>query len=213
VKFGTIIADPPWGYSSTSGNSSLKGYADKKYTLLTHEDLMDLRVKKIAAEDSVLLLWTVAPFISDALELMERWGFDYKTMVTWGKVKKGGTVNAGGVGFWFRGAAEYVMIGKRGKWKVPQTGEPGLLLSENLLLSPKKKQHSEKPNWMHEHAEKYFSGGFLQTKGEPKPLPDLTPRLELFGRRQREGWEVVGNEGDLKILEDVEDSIERLIKA
>ena len=74
-----------------------------------------------------------------------------------------------GVGFWVRGCSEPILIAKRGKAKPPTDGFIGLL-SPNMF-------HSRKPDSIYEYAES---------------LPG--PRLEMFARRKREGWDVFGNE-------------------
>lgn len=191
MQFGTIIADPPWAYGSAQNNDRRqRGYVTYRdgtaqYPTLDTGQLCNLPVDKIAAPDAVLLLWTTGPFIPDALDVIDFWGFTYKTVTTWGKVTKAGQVNRGGVGYWFRGASEYVLVGSRGKSY--RTGEPGLYLSEKL-------PHSSKPDWMHEVAERHFPG----------------PYLELFGRRERPGWRVLGDEAPGDGM-DIRDSIAKLV--
>jgi N6-adenosine-specific RNA methylase IME4 len=175
MKFGTIIADPPWDYqAATRHDKKTRGYVayrdgEELYPTLKTKDLCKLPIADLAADNAVLLLWTTGPFVPDALEVVRAWGFTFKTMVYWGKLAKGGAVHRGGVGYWFRGACEPVIVASRGK--SVRTGEPGLYLSE-------KTRHSAKPNWLHEVSERHFSG----------------PYLELFGRRERENWTVLGNE-------------------
>jgi N6-adenosine-specific RNA methylase IME4 len=176
VKYGTIIADPPWLYSSASRNDRKnRGYVTYRsgvggeYDTLTTSDLCALPVGELASHGSVLLLWTTGPFIPHALEVVKAWGFEFKTLVYWGKVKADRSVHGGGVGYWFRGACEPVVVASRGKSY--RTMEPGLYLSG-------KTSHSCKPGWLHEVAERHFPG----------------PRLELFGRGLRPGWTVLGDE-------------------
>jgi len=192
VKFGTIICDPPWAYGSASRHTQkVRGYTSYRhgegtvYQPLSTEDLCRLPVGDLAAPDSVLLLWTTGPFIPEALEVIAAWGFTYRTAVYWGKLKADGTVHRGGVGYWFRGAAEPVLVASRGKSY--RTGEPGLLLTPKLA-------HSEKPDWLHEVAERNFPG----------------PYLELFGRRGRGDWTVIGDEAPGCRGKDIRTSVKEL---
>ncbi len=109
---------------------------------------------------------------------MDAWGFQYKTGFPWIKILDEPRMSLFGdmiikpqygVGFWVRGASEYVAIGTRGKVSPPNSGFVGLL-SENF-------QHSRKPENIYEIAES---------------LPG--PYLELFARRRRDGWDAFGNE-------------------
>lgn len=180
-QFGTIIADPPWAYGSTARNDRKnRGYVNYRdgsgqYPVLDTKALCELPVGDFAAPGCVLLLWTTGPFLPDALEVIKAWGFTFKTAAYWGKTAKHGGVHAGGVGYWFRGACEPVLVASRGKSF--RTNEPGLFLTEDLMLG-EKLAHSAKPDWMHEVSERHFDG----------------PYLELFGRRERKGWTVLGNE-------------------
>lgn len=179
MKFGTILIDPPWSYNrttktsgKTAGSHKLSGYADTEYDFLAMEDLMGLPVKELAADDSVLLLCATWPFLPDALALVEHWGYEFVTGLTW--VKTGQKISdvAYGVGYWFRGATELVLVGKRGA--AYRTNLVGLVQDD--LVSPRL-EHSRKPNSIYEVGEKF---------------PE--PRLEVFARQQWPGWYSLGNE-------------------
>lgn len=197
MKFGTIIADPPWDYSMASKSASQRGYVRyrdelrDKYPVLRIADLEQLPVGHLAARNSVLMLWCTKGHLADGLNLIDTWGFTYKTFGIWGKTTSVGLVHNGGVGFWFRGADEIVLIGSKGR---PINFGAGYRTKEpSLYLSPKL-GHSAKPDWMHRYAEKHCPG----------------PYLELFATQKREGWEVLGNQapGDGG---DIRDSIKRLL--
>lgn len=169
MKFGTIIADPPWSYNRTSSNSKLSGYADKQYGLLSTDDLCLLPVGELAHDSSVLLMWATFPFVPDALKIIEAWGFSYVTAIPWLKVDSKHEPSYG-VGYWFRGCAELILVGKRKKsYRSNYVG----LVSESF-------RHSRKPETIHALAEAEYPG----------------PRLELFARRAQPGWYGVGNELD-----------------
>ena len=55
------------------------------YATMSHEDLLALPVPSWVDDNSHLYLWVTNSFIRPAHDLMEHWGFDYKTMLTWNK--------------------------------------------------------------------------------------------------------------------------------
>lgn len=203
MRYGTIIADPPWGYERTSRHEKLSGYSDSQYEPLSTDVLCELPVRQLAADNAVLLLWTTFPMLADALRVVTAWGFTYTTALAWVKAKPdppmlmqstemGGPVGYG-VGYWFRGAVEPCLVGRRGRsYRSPYVG----VMGEGL-------RHSRKPDSLHELAEGKRAQGTDFT-GYP------TPRLELFARRARPGWTTLGNEceGDGR---DIRESLAELI--
>lgn len=192
MKYGTIIVDPPWPYQKTSRHGKLTGYSDVEYDPLTIDELAALPVGKAATDESVLLLWTTWPFVHAACHLIEAWGFEYTTGLPWVKVVSVDTSKEDafsfkpeyGVGYWFRGATEVLLVGSRNK--AYRTNYIGLI-SKNA-------KHSRKPDSLYELAEATLPG----------------PYLELFARRTREGWTQLGIEleGDWK---DIRESLSALI--
>lgn len=183
IKYGVIVADPPWAYK-VGKSTGKSGVADKQYDTMGDADICALQVdgvpvSDLAADDSVLLMWATWPKLVEALDVVKAWGFDYVTGLPWIKIT--GTPQTDlwgdltirpsyGVGFWFRGATEPILVGRRGNAKAPrEEGMVGLLCD--------RMQHSRKPENIHHIAE---------------TMPG--PYLELFGRRQRDGWRVWGNE-------------------
>lgn len=174
TKYKVILADPPWSYS----NSGTRGAALNEYKTMSIDDICALPVSAVADENCVLLLWATNPLIPEALRVCKAWGFEYVTKFPWIKLQSPPQINffgewqykpQYGVGFWVRGCSEDVFICKRGKVTPPELGWVGIL-SENFF-------HSRKPDNIYEFAES---------------LP--APRLEMFARRRREGWDVFGNE-------------------
>jgi N6-adenosine-specific RNA methylase IME4 len=191
MKFGTIVADPPWNYNSArSDTRKNRGYVNyresgSQYPVLDTDSLCALPVGELATNEAVLLLWTTFPFIPDALKVIKAWGFEYVTGLPWVKIQSiDPPVPVYGVGYWFRGAAELVLVGKRKKsYRSNYIG----FMSESF-------EHSRKPDDIHAVAEEIYPG----------------PYLELFARRVYDGWTVVGDEapGDGG---DVRDSLVELL--
>jgi N6-adenosine-specific RNA methylase IME4 len=109
-----------------------------------------------------LYLWTTNNFIHRALHLMETWGFAFKTVLTWVKPEIG-------LGSYFRNDTEHCLFGVHGKMttRVKNIG---------THFSAPTGEHSEKHARIYEIAE----------------AASYQPRLEVFSRRKREGWETWG---------------------
>ena len=89
MKFRVIVADPPWGdFSDKLTMSDVKRGAESVYDTLSTEELKNLPIEKIAADDAVLALWVPSALIPEGLEVMKAWGFDFKQTHIWVKVKK-----------------------------------------------------------------------------------------------------------------------------
>ena len=83
MLYKTIYADPPW---MERGGGKIKRGADKHYPLMSTKDIIALPVREIAdPEGCHLYLWTTNNFLPDALKVVEAWGFQYVTMITWMK--------------------------------------------------------------------------------------------------------------------------------
>ncbi len=169
-KYGVIYADPPWTFEFFSEAGANYAGPENHYPLQSTEDIMALPVADIAADDCALFLWATAPMIRQALDVMEAWGFEYKSQVVWVKHKAA-------TGFWFRGRHELLLLGTKGKVPAPAPGDAW----ESVLEAPTAK-HSEKPKIIYDMIERYF--------------PTL-PKIELNARGQaREGWETWGNQAE-----------------
>lgn len=167
-KFKTLIIDPPWPYDRTSGHGKLSGYSDRHYAPLSIADLAALPIGSVMhADEAYVLMWATGPFLPDAVGLFAAWGFKYITAAVW--VKTTGL----GVGYWFRGDHEHILIGKRPKAKSFRTGRRSVFRTEWP-----RGRHSAKPPFLHEVVEKNLPGGYL----------------EIFARQSRAGWTTLGNE-------------------
>jgi N6-adenosine-specific RNA methylase IME4 len=182
--FDVIVADPPWLYQKAPGSkgavNSARGTADNHYGTLTNDDIRDLPVAGIAADTAHLFLWVTNPgmfgnrFSSITPEdIATAWGFTYRTMLTWVKTRKDGGVMEGGMGWYFRGCTEHVLYATRGKAKIAS----GLRVP-NVLLAPRGR-HSEKPPEFFDMVDRVIPEG---------------PRLEMFARTIRPGWDSWGDE-------------------
>ena len=164
----TILADCPWSFGD---NLPGKGRgAQKHYDVMTNQDIINMPVKEITAEQCHLYLWTTNTHLDVAFDVMKEWGFDYKTMITWVKVSKAGKIRIG-MGRYYRNCTEHVLFGVKGKMFTQNTNLPNVFMAERTL-------HSAKPENLYEMIR------------ECSP----SPRLELFARNKAEGFERWGLE-------------------
>lgn len=103
-RYRTLVVDPPWDYEWLS----LAGRAAPGYATMSHQELLALPVANWAEDNCHLYLWTTNNFMTRAVELMARWGFAHKTVLTWVKPRWG-------LGSYFRNSTEHVLFGVRGE--------------------------------------------------------------------------------------------------
>lgn len=169
-KYGLILADPEWRFEPYSRETGMDRAPDNHYSTSPTEEIANRDVRSIAADDSILLLWAIAPMLPDALSVMIAWGFEYKSHLIWDKV-------VGGTGYWFIGRHELLLIGTRGHVVAPAMGTqlPSIVASA-------KGRHSAKPDLILEWIDRTF--------------PSL-PKIELNRRGPaRPGWDAWGNESE-----------------
>jgi len=163
-RFPIILADPPYRYER---QWAVSRNIENHYPTMSTEDICALPVADLATADAMLFLWTPPPLLTDAIAIMEAWGFGYVTNAVWVKDKIG-------MGVYLRQQHELLLICKRGNCIVPDPS----LLSPSVIQAPRR-AHSEKPDEAYELIERMY--------------PDL-PKIELFARNAREGWAVWGNQ-------------------
>jgi N6-adenosine-specific RNA methylase IME4 len=178
TRFRTIVADPPWPYAQ-DGMQSLKrdGSPDRgvssrdRYGAITLTELCALRPP--ADDRAHLYLWTTNAFMAEAHGVARAWGFTPKTVCTWVKVHQDDHSRVSmKTGYYFRGATEHWIFAVRGSLPL-RTSEalPTAYLWPRL-------PHSVKPDAFYD----------LVEQASPPP------RLEMFARRARFGWDYWGDE-------------------
>src|SRR5579863_2451708 len=121
-RFGTIYADPPWRFSNRTGKMAPEHRRLSRYGTMTQKEIMELPVAQLTLPESHLYLWVPNALIREGLEVMERWGFTYKTNLVWYKIRKDGGPDGRGVGFYFRNVTELILFGTRGALRTQQPG-------------------------------------------------------------------------------------------
>ena len=175
-KFSTILADPPWQFQNRTGKMAPEHKRLSRYPTLKLQEIKDLPVEAIAEDRAHLYLWVPNALLAEGMQVMENWGFKYKTNLIWYKIRKDGGPDRRGVGFYFRNVTEMILFGVRGK--NIRTLQPGR--SQENIISSRKREHSRKPDEQYDLIESCSWGPFL----------------ELFGRGTREGWTTWGNQAE-----------------
>jgi N6-adenosine-specific RNA methylase IME4 len=170
--FACVLADPPWAFAQWSGKTATphRGPHDH-YATTTTSDLAKIPLAGVTAEDCALFMWVVDSHFAEALALGSAWGFTFKTCaLVWVKSKLGGWPKVG-MGYWTRKQTEQCWLFTKGS---PKRVGKGV---EQIIWCPRG-AHSAKPDLQYGAIERLVDG----------------PRLELFARSRRPGWEAWGDQ-------------------
>jgi N6-adenosine-specific RNA methylase IME4 len=130
------------------------------------EEIKDLKVPAVG--DAVLFLWAVSSKLPEALQVMEAWGFEYRTSLAWVK-------DWIGLGTWVRHRHELLLVGRKGNQPPPEPEDR----PDSVFEAPRGR-HSAKPACAYELIERAYP---------------YASKLELFARGvPRAGWSAWGNE-------------------
>jgi len=140
------------------------------------EKIAALPVREVVARDAFLFLWTTSAHLLDGSspKVACAWDFEPKTTMVWvkGRPAPGAwPMLHFGMGHYVRGAHELVLVCRRGGARVRRRDVP------SVLFAPRSR-HSAKPEELQDIVEQLCPG----------------PRLELFARRLRPGWEAWGDQ-------------------
>ena len=114
-RFSTVLADPPWQFQNRTGKMAPEHKRLSRYPTLTLQEIKDLPVEAIVHDTAHLYLWVPNALLAYGMQVMDSWGFTYKTNLIWYKVRKDGGPDRRGVGFYFRNVTEMILFGVRGK--------------------------------------------------------------------------------------------------
>lgn len=95
--YGTILADPPWQFTNRTGKMAPEHKRLSRYPTLTLADIKEIPVPTVTAAQSHLYLWVPNALLREGLDVMEAWGFEYKTNLVWHKIRKDGGPDGRGV--------------------------------------------------------------------------------------------------------------------
>jgi len=175
-KYDIIYADPPWSYRDRRKG---QGGAKDHYATMEINDICNLPIRKITAENAALFLWVTFPNLPEGLRVMTSWGFKYKTLgFSWIKTYEKSKTPVFGIGYYTKSNCEVCLLGIKGKMK------PISNKISSVIISPRR-EHSRKPDEVRDKIIELFG--------------DL-PRIELFAREKTPGWDVWGNEVESDII-------------
>lgn len=165
-KYDVIYADPPWKYN----DKLIEGYgaAEHHYPPMSIEELCDLPIDSIANKNAVLFMWVTSPFIDECWDVIQAWGFEYKAMFVWDKIKHN-------YGHYNSVRHELLLICTKGSY-LPQSKE----LHDSVVSIERSNEHSQKPEQFRQLIEEMYPEG---------------RKIELFARGSLpDGWTAWGNE-------------------
>ena len=163
--FQTIVIDPPWDWSD-EGDVNQFGRTKPEYATMPIEEIEKLPIDKISDENCHLYLWVTNRSLPKAFRLIKNWGFRYITCLTWVKPSIG-------VGNYFRGSTEQVLFAVKGC-------QPLKRKDVGTHFSAKRGEvHSAKPDEFYSLVESC----------------SYAPYIDVFGRKERDGWSVWGENG------------------
>ena len=163
--FDVIVIDPPWPYAGRYTPDHWYGVVANPYPEMSVDEIKAIKLP--AMDDCMLWLWTTNTFIHDAFHVLEKWGFERKSILTW--VKSGL-----GIGYWLRNKTEHSILAIKGRpFHDPHT-------NESTVIHAPRREHSRKPNEFYEMVARMCLGR----------------KLDYFSTESRPGWFQCGNEID-----------------
>jgi len=163
-RFPLLLADPPWRYEHVETESRA---IENQYPTMSLDEIRALPVTDVTTEDCVLFLWATSPKLAESMSVIEAWGFTYRTCAVWVKDKIG-------MGYYFRQRHELLLVATKGAPPVPAPAD-----RLDSVLDGARLEHSAKPVSAYEAIERMY----------PR-----FPKLEMFCRSPRAGWEAWGNQ-------------------
>lgn len=163
-KYRIIYADPPWNYGDKRDGRTTG--AEDHYPTMTIKDLCNLPVKDLAEDNAVLFLWVTSPLLEECFEVINSWGFKYKTSFIWDKVKHN-------MGHYNSVRHELLLVCTRGSCR------PDNIKLYDSVQVEERTEHSKKPVLFRDIIDELYPYG---------------NRIELFARNRVAGWEAWGNE-------------------
>jgi N6-adenosine-specific RNA methylase IME4 len=198
-KYGAIMIDPPWQFRVWSKDTGHGRSAESHYPTLDLDEMKKLPMSQLFADDCAVFMWSTFPTLPEALKLGAAWGLTYKTCAfTWIKRTVTGNAWFTGMGYWTRSNPEPCLLFTKGNPKRKSKGVMQLIVENGsqlplfeieeteAIVSPIM-GHSTKPDEAYRRIEQLVNGDYL----------------DVFARRNRKGWDAIGNEIDGQDIRDV----------
>lgn len=167
-RFSTVYADPPWAYENVASRAA----AENHYLTMPTSEICKLPIAALAESNAHLHLWTTNGFLQDAFDVLDAWGFQFKSCLVWVKDEIG-------MGNYWRVSHEFLLLGVRGRLTFADRTLPSWLQAPRTV-------HSRKPGVVRSLIERVSPG----------------PYLELFGREElpNSQWTVFGNQIERRLF-------------
>lgn len=166
-KYRVVYADPPWSYNDKCDDGSVQaGGCERHYPTMTIAQLEAMPVKDFVEPDAVLFLWVTSPLLDECWPVIKAWGFEYKASFVWDKIKHN-------MGHYNSVRHELLLICTRGSCT------PEVVKLHDSVQSIERKEHSQKPEEFRAIIDELYPHG---------------KRIELFARKQIDGWDNYGNQ-------------------
>ena len=147
-------------------NQGTRAATGNHYDGMTVEQLCaEIPMRELALPDAHLHLWTTNAFLFDCMKLFDAWGFEFRSTFVWCKPQMG-------IGNYWRNSHEILLTAIRGDAK--RFNDHSIM----SWLECDRGAHSAKPEQVRSFIERASTG----------------PYLELFARRQADGWASWGNQ-------------------
>jgi N6-adenosine-specific RNA methylase IME4 len=164
TKYKTIVIDPPWPIEKLQ-RKVRPNQINMDYPMMSIEQIKSIKIANISEENSVCFLWTIQKYLPISFDILSAWGFKYQRTLTWDK-------SNGLCLFGFHHRSEFVLFGYKGKLDMYPRRK-----AIPTVFQAKSPYHSAKPDEFYQ---------MISCFNEP--------RIDIFARKQREGFDVFGNE-------------------
>lgn len=176
-QYSVIYADPPWAYQQAGATAKARGTAREALPHHDHRGNMRPAGARNRPRGAACFMWATFPNITEAIKVMEAWGFTYKTAAfVWVKKNRKNGGNFMGMGAYTRANAEVCLLGVTPGFKAKTQ-----IRAHNVhqIIEAPFEGHSKKPD---------------ETRQRIVELLGDVPRLEMFARQRADGWDAWGNE-------------------
>ena len=176
MKYHIIYCDPPWSFGSKAYQDGGRDFdkLENHYDTMSIGDIKNLKVDLLADNNSACFMWTTDAHLKEAIEVIEAWGFNYKTIAfVWVKKYKSGSLVYNFAPYTLK-SCEICILGIKGKM-----GKYKKANNVKQLVEAVRTKHSKKPDEVRKRIEALYGN---------------LPRIELFAREKVEGWDSWGLE-------------------
>lgn len=175
-KYNVVYIDPPWSFGSKQYQDGGRDLVNinEIYNTMSIQEIKDMGVDQIVADDSVCFMWVTDSHLKEGIEIMEHWGFKYKTIgFVWVKKYASGETCVNVAPYTLK-STEICILGTKGSvLKLKKSNKV------RQLVEAERREHSRKPDEIRER--------IVELYGD-------VPKIEIFARTQYDGWDAYGNE-------------------